>query len=53
MRGDVVDVFASGGGIFITMKGVSLMMEFRVESSKLEIFHPIKSFLPKSSIKTA
>ena len=23
-RGDVVDVFASGGGIFITMKGVSL-----------------------------
>ena len=35
-RGDVVDVFASGGGIFITMKGVS---EDGVQGGMIKIFN--------------
>jgi flagella basal body P-ring formation protein FlgA len=54
-RGDVVDVFASGGGIFITMKGVSLddgvqggVIKIRNISSDKEFFAKV---LNKNSVK--
>lgn len=54
-RGDVVDVFASGGGIFITMKGISLddgvkggMIKIRNISSDKEFFAKV---LNKNSVK--
>ena len=54
-RGDVVDVFASGGGIFITMKGVSLedgvqggMIKVRNITSDKEFFAKV---LNKNSVK--
>jgi flagella basal body P-ring formation protein FlgA len=54
-RGDVVDVFASGGGIFITMKGLSLddgvqggVIKIRNISSDKEFFAKV---LNKNSVK--
>ncbi len=54
-RGDIVDVFASGGGIFITMKGVCLddgveggLVKIRNITSDKEFFAKV---LNKSSVK--
>ena len=52
-KGKVIDVFASGNGIFVTMKGLAL--EDGVEGSfvKVRNLSSDKEFLPKSSMKTA
>ena len=48
-RGDVVDVFASGGGIFITMKGISLDDGVKGGMIKVRNITSDKEFFCKSS----
>ena len=46
-KGQVVDVFASGNGIYVTMKGLALEDGSADSLVKVKIFHQIRNFTQK------